>query len=320
MKPLDRLIIALIAAIGFSTPTIGAFALPDEFREVVRQSATSDSASIPLGRFEDGSIPMQTIDGEVENIILRVEGTLPTLDLLREVAAHFTELGYREIFRCHDRKCGGFDFVSEIDIVSAPDMYVDIGNFRYMSARREAGGKADLVGVIVSRSMHAGFIQVTAAKETMHSLDLYIDTAEAIVRSVNPDSEIESSSRNSLSVQLAANGHAVLQTLEFAPGSLNLANGELHELEELAEYLKAHSNHMVILVGHTDTRGTLESNVDLSRQRAEAVQKLLIERYGADPQQLMAEGIGYLSPRATNTTEEGRARNRRVEAILVAIE
>ena len=313
-----RLFLFLIAAIGIAVPNSGLAALPEEFREVFRETVEADSVRIPLDRLEEGGIPARTIDGRVENIVLQVEGDEATLDLLNAVAEHLSESGYREIFRCHDRECGGFDFISEVEIVAAPEMYVDIGNFRYLSASRDADGKADLVGVIVSRSMHTGFIQITAAQEAVDSLELSPDPAEEIVRSVREATGSEGISRGSMVEQLVADGHAVLSTLEFAPGSLTLANGELHELEELAEFLKANSDQMVFLVGHTDTSGTLESNIELSRKRAGAVLELLIERYGADPEQLMADGIGYLSPRATNSTEEGRARNRRVEAILVA--
>ena len=318
MSDPKRLLLCLAAAIGIAVPNSGFPALPEKFREVFRETAEADSVRIPLGRLEDGRIPAQTIDGEVENVVLRVEGETPTLDLLMAVAGHLNEIGYREIFRCHDRECGGFDFISEIEIVAAPEMYVDIGNFRYLSAGRDADGRDDLVGVIVSRSVHNGFIQITAAQQTAQVLDLSPDPAEEIVKSVREAVGSEGVSHGSMVEQLVAEGHAALSTLEFAPGSLTLENGELHELEELAEFLKDNSDRLVFLVGHTDTSGTLESNIELSRKRAGAVQEILIERYGVDPEQLMADGIGYLSPRATNLTEEGRARNRRVEAILVA--
>lgn len=314
----DRLFLCLAAAIGIAVPNSGLPALPEEFREVFRETSGADSVRIPLGRLEDGRVQARTIDGEIENVVLRVEGETPTLDLLMTVAGHLNESGYREIFRCHDRECGGFDFISEIEIVAAPEMYVDIGDFRYLSAGRDADGKAGLVGVVVSRSMHNGFIQITAAQETARSLKLSPDPAEEIVNSVREAVGSEGISHGSMVEQLVAEGHAALSTLEFAPGSLTLENGELHELEELAEFLKVNSNQMVFLVGHTDASGTLESNIELSRKRAGAVQEILIERYGVNPEQLMADGIGYLSPRATNLTEEGRARNRRVEAILVA--
>ena len=73
-----------------------------------------------------------------------------------------------------------------------------------------------------------------------------------------------------------------------------------------------------MLVGHTDAVGALEGNIRLSKKRAEAVMRRLIDGYGVDPVQLSAEGIGYLSPRASNATEEGRRLNRRVEVVLLS--
>ncbi len=73
-------------------------------------------------------------------------------------------------------------------------------------------------------------------------------------------------------------------------------------------------------MGHTDAVGNLETNIALSRARAEAVRLYLIERLDVDPGQVSATGIGYLAPRATNETEDGRETNRRVEAVLLYAE
>jgi OOP family OmpA-OmpF porin len=70
-------------------------------------------------------------------------------------------------------------------------------------------------------------------------------------------------------------------------------------------------------VGHTDSRGGAESNVALSEARAQAVRDHLVERLGADPAQVETAGIGFLAPRATNATGEGREANRRVEVVLL---
>jgi OOP family OmpA-OmpF porin len=74
----------------------------------------------------------------------------------------------------------------------------------------------------------------------------------------------------------------------------------------------------VALVGHTDALGSLAGNTDLSRARAVSVRERLIAEYAVPAAQLTAEGVGYLAPRATNQTEDGRARNRRVEAIVTS--
>jgi OOP family OmpA-OmpF porin len=71
-------------------------------------------------------------------------------------------------------------------------------------------------------------------------------------------------------------------------------------------------------VGHTDSSGSHEANLDLSKQRAEAVRKMLLEQFPQiSPTRVGCEGIGYFSPLASNAAPEGREINRRVEVILV---
>ncbi|MES2549874.1 MAG: OmpA family protein, partial [Pseudomonadota bacterium] len=60
------------------------------------------------------------------------------------------------------------------------------------------------------------------------------------------------------------------------------------------------------------------ANQALSERRAEAVADALIQTYGADPARVSADGVGFLAPRATNPTEEGRQKNRRVEVIVTS--
>lgn len=69
----------------------------------------------------------------------------------------------------------------------------------------------------------------------------------------------------------------------------------------------------VVVEGHTDNVGTHEFNLQLSRKRAEAVRKHLIEVNGVEEHRLSSEGYAFDRPIASNDTEEGRARNRRVE-------
>lgn len=74
---------------------------------------------------------------------------------------------------------------------------------------------------------------------------------------------------------------------------------------------------MLDIVGHSDTSGDPAANLALSQRRADAVRRALIAK-GVAGDQLTATGIGALSPRYSNATAEGRARNRRVEAVVRA--
>ncbi len=69
------------------------------------------------------------------------------------------------------------------------------------------------------------------------------------------------------------------------------------------------------MVGHTDNQGALEMNMDLSRRRADAGVKVLTTKYSVAAARLHALGDGPSSPVASNDTEEGRAKNRRVELV-----
>jgi len=112
-------------------------------------------------------------------------------------------------------------------------------------------------------------------------------------------------------------GSAVLQDVQFDTGSSQLTAENYETLISLSEYLQANPERTIALVGHTDAEGTLEGNVALSRKRAQAARAWLIAR-GISGTQVEADGVGYLAPIASNLTEEGRTKNRRVEVILTS--
>ncbi len=299
--------------------------LPEGFQQVIHETSDADSASFPVGSGVDGDVQIEFVDGAVERMVFRTDRSVPTLDLLRTLSSSLQQRGYTEIFRCYDRQCGGFAFLAAIEIVPPPEMFVDIGDFRFLTARKDNLGAAELVSVLVSASSNTGFVQVTLARETPHQQDdssAGTGDVETIIKQVANRESTESEDGSGDDVgpvvqQLLFLGRAVLTSLEFATGSLSLASGDSDELEELAGFLEADPGAIVILVGHTDTEGMLESNIELSQKRAVAVLDLLVAQYGVNPDQLQAEGIGYLAPRATNDTEEGRSANRRVEVVLV---
>jgi outer membrane protein OmpA-like peptidoglycan-associated protein len=71
--------------------------------------------------------------------------------------------------------------------------------------------------------------------------------------------------------------------------------------------------------GHTDDRGAARHNLDLSRRRAESVRAHLVERHGIDASRLSAEGYGESRPLARGKSAKARAKNRRVELVIVPV-
>ncbi len=91
-------------------------------------------------------------------------------------------------------------------------------------------------------------------------------------------------------------------------------------IKELADFLKKYPNLNATIEGHTCNIASAEYNLKLSQRRADAVKKVLIERENIDPKRLKSIGYGLTKPIASNDTEEGRVKNRRVQALLEAME
>jgi outer membrane protein OmpA-like peptidoglycan-associated protein len=83
----------------------------------------------------------------------------------------------------------------------------------------------------------------------------------------------------------------------------------------MAKLLKINARLNVFIVGHTDNTGTFEHNMKLSRERAAAVVNALVGKYGVASARLSPMGVASLTPVSSNKTDEGKAKNRRVELV-----
>ena len=86
-------------------------------------------------------------------------------------------------------------------------------------------------------------------------------------------------------------------------------------LEEFANYLKSNPKMKIKIHGHTDNVGALETNMTLSLDRANAVVRDLVAKHGIPAARLKASGVGPLAPVSSNGSNEGKAKNRRVELV-----
>lgn len=100
--------------------------------------------------------------------------------------------------------------------------------------------------------------------------------------------------------------------IEFKSGSATLTDGGRAILDEMAVALEGVGQQQVQVIGHTDSVGSRESNIALSLQRAIAV-KAYLEQRGVSADNLSVQGFGPDRPVAENDTDDGRARNRRIE-------
>jgi OmpA-OmpF porin, OOP family len=119
----------------------------------------------------------------------------------------------------------------------------------------------------------------------------------------------------SLRGEIAQRGRVALYAVFFDFDRAELKPESKPQLEELAKYLRSDPGVSVFIAGHTDGKGKVDYNHDLSRRRAAAVMAALVSEHGIAAGRLSAYGVGPLAPLATNDTEEGRALNRRVEVV-----
>jgi len=140
--------------------------------------------------------------------------------------------------------------------------------------------------------------------------DLYLTIVErqAMVQQVIADAKFMSEGIN-------ATGHVAIYGIYFDFNKADVKPESEPALKEITKLLQQNTKLKIYVVGHTDNVGGLDYNMKLSQQRAEAVVKELISKYKITPDRLKAGGVGPLAPVTSNDTEEGKAKNRRVELV-----
>jgi outer membrane protein OmpA-like peptidoglycan-associated protein len=103
--------------------------------------------------------------------------------------------------------------------------------------------------------------------------------------------------------------------VQFKTGATAILPSSEDTLKAISQMMAGLPDLKIAVVGHTDNVGSHKANMDLSKSRADAVVAELVSSYGVDSSRLFAAGAGFLSPIASNKTEEGRALNRRVELV-----
>ncbi len=278
--------------------------------------------AVPVGPWtEAGGLDAITVEGRIVREAWQVPGTRTTLELFAPLRAQIAAQGFETLFSCETDGCGGFDFRFETDVIPEPAMHVDLGDFQFLSASRGSGADAERLTLMVSRTSGTGYVQIVrvtpAAEDAAPGDGLVVSAPPPAVEEPAPLAAVAPAE---IGAALERNGRAILADLSFGSGSSQLVGDRFASLEALAAYLAANPGRKVTLVGHTDASGSLDANIALSRSRARAVMQVLVSDYGVPPGQVEAEGVGYLMPLVPNLSEEGRATNRRVEAVLTSID
>lgn len=182
----------------------------------------------------------------------------------------------------------------------------------YENAVKKIGGK-----ILKSDWDGNSYMQVTRdGKEIWAHVSAYI-TSEFELYVVEKGAMAQDivASAEAFSHDIKATGHAAVYGILFDTGKPDPKPESAAALQEIAKLLKGDPGLNLHVVGHTDNVGVMESNMKLSQARAEAVVRALVAQHGIAAARLRASGVGPLCPVASNESDEGRGKNRRVELV-----
>ena len=255
-----------------------------------------DAAMIQAAAFKDGKAKDQRrLEGRVTRIAYKASAGPSIIEVSRNYEQQLIKAGFKTLLTCDTDACGGIPFSENVSALPAPQMWLDGFNYHYFSARKQDGGHDTYASVAVSKNNDEIYAQLTVVQiNTMD--DKMVDAA-------------------AMSKGLGDKGHIALYGIYFDTDKTTLKPESRPTLDEIAKLLKGQPKLSVYIVGHTDSQGGYDYNMNLSRGRAQSVAADLVAHYGIDKARLKTAGVGFLAPLGSNQTEDGRALNRRTELV-----
>jgi OOP family OmpA-OmpF porin len=176
---------------------------------------------------------------------------------------------------------------------------------RYLAAKRARPEGDVYVSVYVATN------RATHHKETQDHPVILLDVIDAVPL----ETGMVTIDAAAMAKDISSTGHVALYGIYFDTDKADLKPESRSTLDEIVKLLKQEPTLKLHIVGHTDNVGEVAYNVGLSERRAGAVVKELTAKHGIAAARLRPAGVGMLSPVASNETDEGRAKNRRVELV-----
>lgn len=264
----------------------------------------------------------QTEQGKVSQYAYVAPAHKTPFEILANFQRALQGQGAQIVYSCAGGACGEFtfqnklwgaegngSFLAGIEAMGPALLGAEPQTIHYLCAKLSRNGAATYVVVWVAQP------EENTAHDFWHSgadQDVYVVTV--IEPKAMAEGQVTVDAR-AMSDALQQIGHIALYNIYFDTDRADLKPESHPALQEIQKLLSANPRLSLFVVGHTDSTGDFDHNLDLSRRRAVAVREALITRMHVTATRLSANGVGPLSPVASNDTEAGRARNRRVELV-----
>ncbi len=173
-----------------------------------------------------------------------------------------------------------------------------------------------LVGMLSGSGAHVSVLAFSLKKESY--CDAFAGRTIAIVDILEPkqrEQKMVTIKADEMAKKISTAGSIALYGINFDFNKSDLKPESQATIEQIAKLLKDDQKLKILVVGHTDNVGAFPFNMDLSQHRASAVVNALVTQQGIDKGRLTPVGVASACPVAPNKTEEGRAKNRRVELV-----
>jgi outer membrane protein OmpA-like peptidoglycan-associated protein len=251
----------------------------------------------------------RTFEGKTTTIIYELEGPQAALQVFRNYEQAFARAGLQTLLNCFNKACGNDLSIAlfrgnDKQALYRSMLYDSIDNstsdFGYLSATGTANGAPIAAGVFIGR--------IRTGNRVYIGLDI-VESAPMKTGQIVID-------LNRLTTDIREQGKVVLSGIYFDTDKDVVKPESEPAMRAISDYLQKNPQQQFFVVGHSDTAGSYEHNVDLSRRRAQAVVAMLTGKYAVAKLRLTAVGIGPVAPAGKNADEASRARNRRVELVL----
>jgi len=256
------------------------------------------------------------LEGRVTRILYLAPAERSSLEVFRNYEQELKKGGFQVLFTCAGVTCGQqpdglrhllLPMGSEQQLKGHDLMRVWtlVQEQRYVAAKRASPQGDTYASVYVARDTNPG---VPATNN--HTLVLL-----EIVETAPMDSGLVTVDAAAMAKEIASTGHVALYGIYFDTNKADLKPESSGALVEIVKLLKADPGLKLLVVGHTDSVGGYDPNVALSERRAASVLQELTSKHGIAAARLRGVGVGMSAPVASNDTDEGRAKNRRVELV-----
>jgi OmpA-OmpF porin, OOP family len=260
--------------------------------------------------------PAISAEGERTQIWYESSGDTSTIEIYRNYATELAAQGFTILYDSAADKSSGrwngylipFSAINPIRNSRSGFVFsaAKTAGLYTLSAKRDRDGQTTYVHLVVVQ-----WDKPNVTFKTVRGAYAALDIVDVAAMKQN----MVSVSATEMSKSMMTTGRVALYGILFDTGKSDVKPESKLAIEEIAKLLKAEPMLKLRVVGHTDNQGALDSNIALSKRRAEAVNAALVAQHSINASRLSAFGVADLAPVASNTSEDGRAKNRRVELV-----